>query len=476
MTLTVHSGKFQVSFSVRIHTPFRYHLDLDKTGSGASSRRTVYYFRMAFEFNFPDVGEGIHEGEIVRWRVRVGDEVKEDQPLVEMETAKAIVELPSPKAGTVLAIIGKESEMVHVGNTLVVIGVKGEKWEPKLSAADAPPSSAVTGAEEKQPAQSGPGVIGQIPTEEKGVVLPARMPEAAPTAENEAAILPRTRRLADDLGVNIDNIKGTGPGGLITEKDVIEANEKPRKQSSEIAPRITRNIKPSRAFWGETERMPLSGIRKAVAAHMVKSAFTIPHVTHFDELDASNLAILRESKKAEAEKQGIKLTYLPFIVNALTETLKKHPMMNSFFDDETEEIIIMKYFNIGIAVDTQDGLMVPVIKNADKKDVFQIAAEITDLAQKCRDHKIAIADMQDGTFSITNVGSIGGIGATPIINYGQCAILGIFRMKEKPVAENGRIEIKPIMPLALAFDHRIVDGANAARFMNDLIALLQTKH
>lgn len=226
-------------------------------------------------------------------------------------------------------------------------------------------------------------------------------------------------------------------------------------------------------MWGYVEHMPLKSVRKAIAEHMVKSAFTIPHVTHFDELDATNLVKLRDSKKAEAEKQGIKLTYLPFIVKALVETLKKHPFLNAFFNDDTgNEIIVMKYYNIGVAVDTPDGLMVPVLKGADQKDVFQIAKEIVDLATRCRDRKIDLAELQGGSFSITNIGSVGGISATPIISYGQSGNLGIFRIKEKPVAVNGKIEIRPILPFALSFDHRVLDGAEAARFMNDLIAAL----
>lgn len=372
---------------------------------------------MAFEFKFPDVGEGIHEGEIVKWRVKVGDEVKEDQPLVEMETAKAIVELPSPKSGTVLALLGKEGEVVHVGNVLVVIGEKGEKWTPSAEAEHPAP----------QVAKAGPGVIGQIPTEEKGVVLPPRTPEL----ETPSAI-------KGDTGI-----------------------KKQRKYD----------------IWGYVEHVPLKSVRKAIAEHMVKSAFTIPHVTHFDELDATNLIKLRDAKKAEAEKQGIKLTYLSFIVKALVETLKKHPFLNAFFnDDNGNEIIVMKYYNIGVAVDTPDGLMVPVLKGADQKDVLQIAKEIVDLAVRCRDRKIDLAELQGGSFSITNIGSVGGISATPIISYGQSGNLGIFRIKEKPVVIDGRIEIRPILPLALSFDHRVLDGAEAARFMNDLITNLQLQN
>ncbi|MEK9132558.1 MAG: dihydrolipoamide acetyltransferase family protein [Patescibacteria group bacterium] len=346
---------------------------------------------MAYEFKFPDVGEGIHEGEIVRWRVKVGDNIKEDQPLVEMETAKAIVELPSPRAGTILALNGKEGETINVGAVLIVIGEKGEK--PNIF--------------------SGPGVIGRIPTDAEGVVLPPRRPEGS------------------------------------TPKSPVQ--------------------KPEQKFDGSVERVPLKGIRKEIAAHMVKSAFTIPHVTHMDEVDASNLIKMREAKKAEAEKKGIKLTFLPFIIKATTEALKKHPALNASINETGTEIIYKKFYNISVAVDTPEGLMLPVIKNADKKDVFELAKELNELAVACREHKVALADLQGGSFAITNIGSVGGIYATPIVAYGQSANLGVFKIKEKPVAIDGKVEIRPVLTLALSYDHRIVDGAEAARFMNDLI-------
>ncbi|MBI4994530.1 2-oxo acid dehydrogenase subunit E2 [Candidatus Peregrinibacteria bacterium] len=345
---------------------------------------------MAFEFKFPDVGEGIQEGEIVRWRVRIGEEVKQDQPLVEVETAKAIVELPSPKSGFILALNGGEGDIVKVGDTLVAIGAKGEKWEAK---------------------EKGPGVVGSFSGEEI-IALPPRKAEGTPAVRAET----------------------------------------------------------THHFGGPVERVPLHGIRREIAAHMVKSAFTIPHVTHMDECDATALIKARENKKTEAEKQGIKLTYLAFIVKAACEMLKRHPALNAHF--ETNEIIYKKYYNIGIAIDTPEGLMVPVIKNADQKDVFQIAREIMELAQRCRDKKITLPELQDGTFSITNIGSIGGEFATPIISYGQTANLGVMRIKEKPVAVNGKVEIRPMLSLALSYDHRVVDGAEGARAMNELISVL----
>ncbi|MFA6521697.1 MAG: dihydrolipoamide acetyltransferase family protein [Candidatus Gracilibacteria bacterium] len=400
---------------------------------------------MAFEFKFPDVGEGIHEGEIVHWRVKVGDTVKEDQPLVEVETAKAIVELPSPKAGTVLAIFGKEGDNIKVGVTLVLIGEKGEKATLTSQLVE----------NQKGPEQASPGVIGRIPTEEKGVVLPSRKPETSAAKAASAPVLPATRKLAADLKVDLTKISGTGAGGQITEEDV-------RKNSNQF----------HFEKYGTVENLPLHGVRKAIAEHMVKSKSEIPHVTHMDELDASALVKLRESKKAEAAKKGIKLTYLPFIIKAAIESLKKHPGLNAFFDGAGNQIVYKKYYNIAIAVDTPEGLMLPVIKDADKKDIFEIAKEIVDLAAKCRDRKIDLKDLQGGSFSITNIGSVGGIMATPIISYGQTANLGLYRIKEKPIAIDGKVEIRPILSLTITYDHRVVDGAEGARFMNDLMAEL----
>lgn len=357
---------------------------------------------MAFEFKFPDVGEGIHEGEIVRWRVSVGDTVKEDDPLVEMETAKAIVELPSPKNGKILELRGKEGQSVHVGDILVII-------DDGAAAASAKQTSVQNAA---------PGVVGKIPTD-AGITLPPRKPETSDTSI--PAVQPKSNKDA----------------------------------------------------FGPVSREPVKAVRKAIAEHMVKSAFTIPHVTHFDECDAGTLIAAREKLKPQAEKKGIKLTFLPYIVKAAVETLKKHPGLNAEFGERAQEIIYKNYFNIGIAVDTEEGLMVPVIKNADKKDELQIAKEIAEKAIACRERKINMADLQGGSFSITNIGSIGGIYATPIITYGQSANLGVFRIKEKPVALDGKVVVRPILTFALSFDHRVIDGAEAARFMNDLIATLQ---
>ncbi|PJC37280.1 dienelactone hydrolase [Candidatus Peregrinibacteria bacterium CG_4_9_14_0_2_um_filter_53_11] len=463
---------------------------------------------MAVEFLFPDVGEGIHEGEIVRWLIKEGDEVKEDQAIIEVETAKAIVEIPSPKTGTILHTQGKDGETINVGDLLAVIGEKGESWAPsvKTPAAAAPaqtpatahggvsavPTPITTGAV-SQPAtpaaaeEAAPGVVGSIPTDSGGVVLPSRKPEpdSAKTAPAAAHVLPMIRQKAAELGVDLTQVRGTGPGGMISIADVQMAAGKtssmepaeselaqmpsPQSAASAAAP----SSKTEYEKFGVVRREPLKGLRKAIAEHMVKSVQTMPQVTHTDEFDATTLVGLRTTQKVDAEKKGIKLTYLAYFVQAVAGLLHDFPALNATVDDATKELVYKDYINIGIAVDTPEGLMVPVIKDAANKDIFTIAREIIELAAKAQERKLSPAEMEGASFTITNIGSVGGITATPIIPYGQSAILGLYRMKERPVALEGEVAIRPMMTLTLTFDHRIADGAQAGRFVNALIAELE---
>lgn len=423
---------------------------------------------MAFEFKLPDVGEGIHEGEIVRWRVALGEEVKEDQPLIEVETAKAIVELPSPKAGFILKMNGKEGETIHVGDVVVVIGAKDEKLTEALTPAAGAPTSTPAAAEPKKELQ---GVVGEIPMKMEGFSLPTRTAEGVPPASVGLKIMPRIRKLAQDLGVNLANVKGTGNGGEVTEADVRGA-QGTTGQSGNVQPK---SPAPKLNFenFGSVNRTKLKGMRKAIAEHMVLSMQTIPHVTHCDEFDASNLVKRRAAQKPDAEKSGIKLTYLAYIVQAAVTCLKEFPEFNASIDDSTNEVVYKNYMNIGIAVDTPEGLMLPIIKDANQKDLFTIAEEIVELAEKARSRKIVQTDIEGGSFSITNIGSIGGTEATPIIPYGQSTILGVMKMTDTPVAVEGKVEIRPVMSLCLSYDHRLIDGAQAARFMNAVIQELK---
>jgi pyruvate dehydrogenase E2 component (dihydrolipoamide acetyltransferase) len=280
------------------------------------------------------------------------------------------------------------------------------------------------------------------------------------------------RALAKELGVDINKVKGTGPEGRVLEKDVrqaVEVKEKPVEVKPVEAPKKVRKYD----LYGYVDRIPLRGVRRSIAKAMVKSKYTAPHVTTMDEADVTELWKIREKEKKAAERKGIKLTILPFIIKAVLAGLKEHPYLNATLDDEDEEIILKKYYNIGVATDTPEGLMVPVVKNANDKSILQLAEELTRLAEKARNRTIDLADLKGGTFTITNYGALGGIYGTPIINHPEVAILGTGKIKDMPVVMDGKIEIRKILFLALSFDHRVVDGAEAARFLNTVIARLE---
>ncbi len=407
---------------------------------------------MAKDFKFPDVGEGITEGEIVKWVVNEGDKVEADQTIVEVETDKAVVELPSPYAGTVLKILVKEKDIVKVGEVLVTIGEEGEDITRKE------PESEVEKAEKDKPA---PGLVGEITESSQEI--------------KEIKATPKVRRLAKEMSVDLKTVKGTGYEGRITEEDILKIKgkepEKLEPVREEKKPPV--KIKAKFDFYGGLERIPLRGVRRATARKMSESVSKAAHVTHFEEADATELIRIREEFKQKANQKTIKLTFLPFFVKALVAALKEHPLLNAMMDDEEEEIIIKKYYNIGIAVDVPDGLIVPVIKAADQKSLFELAEEIQKLAEGAKERSLDLAELQGGTFSITNVGMLGGEFATPIINYPEVAILATMRIKDRVRVENGGIKIKKTLPLCLSFDHRVLDGAEAARFMNDLIQFLE---
>ena len=409
---------------------------------------------MPFEFKFPDIGEGLTEGEIVRWLVKEGDEIKEGQPLVEVETDKALAEIPSPRTGVILKILAKEKEIIKVGQVIVVIGEKGE-------AVAAPP-----------PKPKSVGVVGELeeaPEEAPAVVARAEAVKPAFVSPHALAT-PAIRALAKELGTDLDKVKGTGLEGRVLEKDVrltAEGKEKPVEE-------VKRPTKVKKYdLYGYVDRIPLRGVRRSIAKAMVKSKYTAPHVTTMDEADVTELWKIREKEKKAAEKKGIKLTILPFIIKAVIAGLKEHPYLNATLDDENEEIIVKKYFNIGMATDTPEGLMVPVVKNAGDKSILHLAEELTQLAEKARNRSIDLADLKGGTFTITNYGALGGIYGTPIINHPEVAILGVGKIKDMPVVRDGKIEVRKILHLALSFDHRVVDGGEAARFLNTVIARLE---
>jgi pyruvate dehydrogenase E2 component (dihydrolipoamide acetyltransferase) len=425
---------------------------------------------MAFEFKFPDIGEGLTEGEIVRWLVKEGDEIKEGQPLVEVETDKALAEIPSPRTGVILKILAKEKEVVKVGRVIVVIGEEGETLAVPPPR---PKSVGVVGELEEAPEETPPVVVKAEPKKapEEAPVEAAKAKPVKPVLLSEHVLAtPAVRALARELGVDINKIQGSGPGGRVLEKDVRQAVEAKPKPAEEV-----KEVKKARKYdlYGYVERIPLRSVRRSIAKAMVKSKYTAPHVSAMDEADVTELWQIREKEKKVAESKGIKLTVLPFIVKAVIAGLTEHPYLNATLDDENEEIVLKKYINIGLATDTPEGLMVPVVKLAKDKSIFELAQELTQLTAKARNRTIDLADLKGGTFTITNYGAVRGIYGTPIINYPEVAILGVGRIQDMPVVKDGKVVVRKILPLSLSFDHRVVDGAEAARFLSTVIARLE---
>jgi len=407
---------------------------------------------MAKEFRFPDLGEGVTEGEIKKWLVMEGDQVHKDQPLAEVETDKAVVEMPSPYSGKVLKLNHLEGGIVKVGEVLATIGGEGE-----VVAAAEPPSST--------------SVVGELPESEEVVsTTPAPGPEVQAT--------PAVRKLAKGLGVDIASVRGTGPQGRVMEEDVRKASgaAPPAPAAPAQVPSVaTPSVKAKFDLYGWVDRKPLRGIRRSTAKHMMEAQNNAALVTTMEVVDVTDLVALREKANRRAqESKGVKLTYLPFIIKAVIACLKKHPYVNSSMDEEAEEIVIKKYYNLGIAVATEDGLIVPVVKAADQKDLFALAKELKDLAEAASGRTIDLADLKGGTFSITNYGVFGSTYATPIPNYPEAAILGVGRIHDAPMVRDGTVTARKAMHLALTFDHRIMDGAQAASFLADLRQLLES--
>ncbi len=403
---------------------------------------------MAFVFNFPDVGEGIHEGRVVEWLVAEGDAVAEDQALVKVETDKAVVELPSPYSGTVLRLHAAADSEIFVGDPLVTIGEAGEELpEDFAPAAEAAPATA--------PAP--PPADVEAPTPAIG----ARRPLATP----------RTRALARKLGVDLQSVQGSGSGGRITDEDVERTADGgvPAAPAPPMAPVGTVTATAD----GEVERVPITHLRKIIAGAMRTAKHTAAHVTHVDEADVTDLiAHYRRAKPLIEERTGVRFTLLPLFIKALVATLQKHPILNASVDEERGEILFKKYYNIGIAVDTPEGLIVPVIRDADRKDMVELAAEVADKAERARNRQLGLEELRGGSCTITNIGPLGGIFATPIINVPELAIVGLHAIKERVEVVDGEIAIRKMMYLSVSFDHRYIDGAEGARFMSDMVRLV----
>jgi pyruvate dehydrogenase E2 component (dihydrolipoyllysine-residue acetyltransferase) len=425
-------------------------------------------------FKLPDVGEGIAEAEIVEYLVKVGDQVKADQPAVRIETDKAVVELPAPYSGVVVEIPHKAGDTVTVGDTLLAIETEAGAAAAELK--EQRPKEEAKPAEEKK--EEKPPLEEKREAEER----PETVPEVKPSeALQRVLATPHTRKLARELKVDITTVTGTGTHGRITDEDVRKAAEAaaaPPKIAIPKGPTAAAVQAPATAGfdfekYGPTRRVPLKGVRKRTAEVMVRSVSTIPHVTHFDEADVTELMSVVKRERSLAESRNIRLTILAFIAKAAATALRLYPDLNSSLDEETGELVYKEYYNIGFATDTESGLMVPVVRDVDKKSVLQIAETLQELALKARDRSIELDDMRGGTFTITNIGSVGGKWATPIIVHPQVAILCSMRAKPQPVVRDGQVVIRTIMPVTLSFDHRVLDGAGAARFTGFIIGLLE---
>ncbi|WP_141501300.1 dihydrolipoamide acetyltransferase family protein [Paenibacillus luteus] len=429
-----------------------------------------------FEYRFPELGEGLHEGEIVKVNIKVGDTVTDDDIIMEVQNDKAIVEVPCPVNGKVLEVLVKDGQVCHVGEIVAIIDAEGELPEQAAPAAEAPKA-------EVPKAEAAP--VAEAPKAE----APATAPTAPKATGGLVLATPSVRKFAREKGVDLTQVGGTGKNGRITRDDVNGFGGAPtavatdaaapaveQASNAEVAAKGAGDAKPAHTAAGTAyrpeERVPFKGIRKIIANAMSKSVYTAPHVTIMDEVDVTELVALRAKYKPYAEKKGSKLTYLPFIVKALVAACREFPILNATLDEANQEIVLRKYYNIGIATDTDNGLIVPVIEDADRKNLFKIADSIRDLAARGRDGKLAANELKGSTISISNIGSAGGMFFTPVINFPEVAILGTGRITEKAIVRNGEIVAAPVMALSLSFDHRLIDGATAQNFMNYIKTLL----
>lgn len=402
-----------------------------------------------FEYRFPELGEGLHEGEIIKMHIKSGDKVTDDDIIMEVQNDKAIVEVPCPVNGAVLEVMARDGQVCHVGEVVAIIDVEG----------DIP--------EQHMPAEAAQAERTSAAVKEEPTVAAA---DVTTTSNRDVLATPSVRKLARDLGVNIAEIPATGKNNKVTRQDVEEfSNSEAPTEKQEEAP-IANEAKttvPVMSITDRTEeRTPFKGIRKAIAHAMVKSVYTAPHVTLMDEVEVDRLVAFRIRLKPIMEQRGIKVTYLPFIIKALVAACRQFPVMNAIIDEKNNEIVYKKYYNIGIATDTDRGLIVPVIHHADRRSIWMIASDIKDLATRGREGKLNPHELKESTITITNIGSTGGMFFTPIINFPEVAILGTGRIFEKPVVKDGNILAAQVMALSLSFDHRLIDGATAQNFMN----------
>ncbi|TLS37695.1 dihydrolipoamide acetyltransferase family protein [Pseudalkalibacillus caeni] len=426
---------------------------------------------MAYEFKMPDIGEGIHEGEIVKWFVKPGDEVKEDDVLAEVQNDKAVVEIPCPVDGTVKSINAEEGATVTVGEVIVVFDAEG--YEDNAAAEEETTDDQPKADEQQKPEAD----------KAKEANDDAKEPETEEDSDKRVIAMPAVRKYAREKGIDIKKVQGSGKNGRILKEDIdnyqeggapqqAEAQEEAKAQPADEEKAAAQPAAAAVSQQGQETREKFKGMRKAIAKAMVNSKHTAPHVTHLDEVVVTDLVAHRKKFKAMAADKGIKLTYLPYVVKALVSALREYPILNSSIDDANEEIVHKHYYNVGIAADTEAGLVVPVVKDADRKSILTISNEINELAKKARDGKLSGDEMKGSTCTISNLGSAGGAWFTPIINHPDAAILGIGRIEEKPVVQDGEVVVAQVLALSISYDHRLIDGVTAQNALNHIKRLL----
>jgi len=424
---------------------------------------------MAFDFYMPDIGEGVVEGEIVGWKVKEGDQVSLDQPMVEVMTDKATVEIPSPRAGRIVKINYKDGDICPVGKVLVVIEETGAAASASAPAPAVPVARSDNG-------HTMPHAAGGAPSSAVAAGI-----EVIDATASRARVLatPATRRLARQLGIELGRVPGTGKHGRVTRDDVRAFEAKGDTASTAIVPvretalDLREASRRSAAMGYVEERVPLRGIRKKIAEAMSRSVHTAAHFTYVEEIDMTELVAVRERAKARAAERGVKLTYLPFIVKAVVSGLKKWPQLNAALDEAAQEIVRKKYYHIGIAAQGPQGLAVSVVRDADLRSIFELSREIDRLGEAVRTNTATRDELTGSTFTISSLGKLGGVMATPIINFPEVAILGVHKIEERPAVRDGQIVARHLMNLSISVDHRLADGWDGAMFLQDVKALLE---
>lgn len=435
---------------------------------------------MATEFRLPELGENIASGDVLKVLVSAGDKISKDQPVVELETDKATIEVPAPSSGTVTAVHVKEGQKLKVGGLIITIeeagGPKAEKKEPTPTAETAKPATptppakvAIQPKPADEPKKS--AAIPPAPASPAAKAAPARSAAEPKVPHVAAPATPSVRRLARELGVEIDSVTGSGPGGRINEEDVKAYVKALLTRPAAAEPGAAPAAVPLPDFskWGEVERQPMRSVRRKTAEHLSRAWSTIPHVTNHDKADITELEQLRKKHEARVAAAGGKLTMSAIAVKVVAAGIKTFPQFAASVDLTREEIILKKYVHIGVAVDTDRGLLVPVIRDADKKSIVELSVELAQIAERARNRKTTLEEMEGGVFTISNLGGIGGTHFSPIVNWPEVAILGISRGRMEPVFINGLFQPRLMLPLSLSYDHRMIDGADAARFLHWIV-------